>query len=219
MAAVEFIDPQLPAVTVQNIFCIGRNYAAHIAELGNRPAAAPVVFLKPTSAILHDGQTIELPAFSTEVHFETELVLLIGKGGKNIEEASALSHVSGYGLGLDLTARDIQNKAKQEGLPWAVGKGFDHSACISKFIPVEQLGAPETLVFSLNVNGERRQHGETKNMLYTVPHIIAYLSQIFTLQAGDLIYTGTPEGVAALHSGDHLVLSLQDVLHAEFSVA
>jgi 2-keto-4-pentenoate hydratase/2-oxohepta-3-ene-1,7-dioic acid hydratase in catechol pathway len=219
MATVEFIDPQCPAVAVQNIFCIGRNYAAHIAELGNRPSGAPVVFLKPTSAILHDGQTIELPVFSKEVHFETELVLLIGKGGKNIKEVDALSHISGYGLGLDLTARDLQNKAKQDGLPWAVGKGFDHSACLSKFVIPSTLGAPETLTFSLSINGVRRQFGEVRHMLYTVPHIIAYLSEIFTLQAGDLIYTGTPEGVGPLHTGDHLVLSLQDVLHAEFSVA
>ena len=206
------------AVRIENIFCIGRNYAAHIAELGNRPSESPVVFLKPTSA-LNTGPIIDLPAHSADVHFETELVFLVGKGGKNISEADALAHVSGVALGLDLTARDLQNQNKKLGLPWATAKGFDDSASLSNFVPLSQVGELNSLEFFLHVNGEQRQHGKVCNMIYSVPTLIAYLSQVFTLQAGDLIYTGTPEGVAALKSGDHLRLTLPGQIDCEFSVA
>lgn len=217
MAAIHFTTGETLAVS--NIFCIGRNYAAHAAELGNQVEAEPVVFLKPTSAIQHEDAPIVLPDFSRDVHFETELVLAIGRGGKHIDKRDALSHVAGYGLGLDLTARDLQNAAKQKGLPWAVGKGFDGSACLSRFIPASALPQPGEATFSLDINGARRQSGDCRLMVYDIPYIIAYLSNRFTLQAGDLIYTGTPEGVAALHSGDQLHLRLADLLEASFAVA
>ncbi|HEX4879339.1 MAG TPA: fumarylacetoacetate hydrolase family protein, partial [Limnobacter sp.] len=134
MAHVALHSDQTRAVEVRNVYCIGRNYAAHIAELGNRPEEDPVVFIKPTSALLMPGHPIRLPKHSNAVHYEAELVLLIGQGGKNIPEESSLDHIAGYGLGLDLTARDLQTKAKQGGLPWAVAKGFDCAATVTSFV-------------------------------------------------------------------------------------
>lgn len=212
-------DSRLPSVAVQNIFCIGRNYAAHIAELGNRPAGQPVVFTKPTSAIHHPGQPIRLPAHSSEVHFETELVLLIGKGGRHISRQEALSHICAVTVGLDLTARDVQNHAKQNGLPWDTGKGFDGAACLSPFVAFDAAPPLSTFTFSLQINGELRQNGQVSNMLYPVDELIAYLSTVFTLQPGDLIYTGTPEGVGPLKPGDHLQLALNGQVLSEFDVA
>jgi len=217
LPAIQFQSGETLAVA--NIFCIGRNYAAHAAELGNHVEAEPVVFLKPTSALLHEDTPIHLPDFSRDVHFETELVVAIGRGGKHIDKAHALEHVAGYGLGLDLTARDLQTAAKNKGLPWAVGKGFDGSACVSRFIAAAALPQPGLATFSLDVNGTQRQRGDCRMMVYDIPFIIAYLSSRFTLQAGDLIYTGTPEGVAALHAGDQLHLRLADLLDARFAVA
>ena len=206
-------------IEIANIFCIGRNYAAHVAELGNRPAQDPVVFIKPTSAILNAGGVIELPRFSNDVHYEAELVMLVGKGGKNIDQDQALEHIAGYGLGLDLTARDLQTQAKKAGLPWAVGKGFDGSACVSGFVPASRIEDPLAIEFQMQLNGVLKQHGEVRKMLFPLPFVIAYLSRVFTLQAGDLIYTGTPEGVGPLTHGDHLQLSMGNRLACEFSVA
>lgn len=218
MAEVIIHRPTRQARTVGNIFCIGRNYAAHIAELGNRPEEDPIVFLKPTSALLHEPSPIVLPTFSNDVHYETELVLLIGKGGKNIEELDAWGHIEAYGLGLDLTARDIQSKCKAGGLPWTPAKGFDGAACVSEFIAASEVKSPELFEFSMHKNGELKQHGDVRKMLFPIPFIIHYLSTVFTLQAGDLIFTGTPEGVGPLNSGDELVLTSGDHLRATFKV-
>ncbi|MFC4161121.1 fumarylacetoacetate hydrolase family protein [Chitinimonas lacunae] len=204
---------------VANIYCIGRNYAAHAAELGNQVEEEPVVFLKPTSALLPEGEPIRLPAFSNDVHFETELVLLIGQGGKSIAPHAAWSHIEGYGLGLDLTARDLQTVAKRKGLPWTLAKGFDGAAVLSEFIPAAAVTDPTTLSFSLDIDGERRQRGEIARMVFDIPTLLAYLSSRFTLQAGDLIFTGTPEGVGPLHSGNRLLLQLDGHLEARFDVA
>jgi dihydroneopterin aldolase len=212
-------DPSRAPVKVQNIFCIGRNYAAHIAELGNRPSGQPVVFTKPTSAIRQAGEPIVLPAHSSDVHFETELVLLIGKGGRNIARSDALQHVSAVTVGLDLTARDLQTHAKQNGLPWDTGKGFDGAACLSPFVTFDASMPISAFEFTLQINGAQRQHGKISNMLYPVDELIAYLSSIFTLQPGDLIYTGTPEGVGPLKSGDQLQLSLNGQLMSDYAVA
>lgn len=209
---------QTKAVQVRNIFCIGRNYAAHIAELGNRPEENPVVFIKPTSALHTPGTPIRLPAHSAEVHYETELVLLVGKGGKNIAEEDALSHIAGYGLGLDLTARDLQSKAKAGGLPWAVAKGFDCSATVTPFIPMENIEQPHTLEFQMHLNGRLKQHGDIRKMLFPIPYIVRYLSEVFTLQEGDLIFTGTPEGVGALAHNDVIRLVLPEHIDTEFQV-
>jgi 2-keto-4-pentenoate hydratase/2-oxohepta-3-ene-1,7-dioic acid hydratase in catechol pathway len=178
-----------------------------------------VVFSKPTSAVLQDGETIVLPAHSSDVHFETELVLLIGQGGRQIRAQDALGHISAYAVGLDLTARDVQTRAKQNGLPWETGKGFDGSACLSAFLPFDPAMPLQAFEFGLGINGQQRQHGRVSNMLYSAPEIIAYLSSIFTLQAGDIVYTGTPEGVGPLAPGDALELTLNGSVAARFTVA
>ena len=209
---------QTRAVQVRNIFCIGRNYAAHIAELGNRPEEDPVVFIKPTSSLHTPGTPIVLPPHSSDVHYEAELVLLIGKAGKNIPEEKALKHIAGYGLGLDLTARDLQAKAKQGGLPWAVAKGFDCSATVTQFVPAEHIEHPHNIEFQMHLNGQIRQHGDVRKMLFPIPFIVRYLSQVFTLQEGDLVFTGTPEGVGALKTGDLARLVLPGLIDTEFNV-
>jgi 2-keto-4-pentenoate hydratase/2-oxohepta-3-ene-1,7-dioic acid hydratase in catechol pathway len=205
-------------VRVCNIFCIGRNYTAHIKELGNQAEEEPVVFLKPSSSLSFEDRAIVLPSWSKAIHYEAELVLLIGKGGKNMDPSSALSHVAGYGVGLDLTARDRQTQAKAAGLPWTVCKGFDQAACVSRFLPAADLLNPEGCQFTLHINGAMRQHGQVKHMLFNLQTIMSYLSTMFTLSAGDLIFTGTPEGVGQLMPNDHLTLQLDDVLKAEFVV-
>ncbi|KMN83936.1 hypothetical protein VK98_00485 [Chromobacterium sp. LK11] len=205
-------------VAVGNIFCIGRNYAAHAAELNNPLEDEPLVFLKPTSALAGEGEPLRLPDYSSDVHHECELVLLIGKGGRDIAEAEALGHVAGYGIGLDMTARDVQSAAKSKGHPWTKAKGFPTAACLSRLAPAAQVADPQRLSFELRVNGELRQQGDTGLMLFPVAAIIAYLSRIYGLQAGDLIYTGTPEGVAAVRSGDRLSLKLEGLAAAEWSV-
>lgn len=209
---------QTKAVQVRNIFCIGRNYAAHITELGNRPEEDPVVFIKPTSALHTPGSPIRLPAHSTDVHYEAELVLLIGKAGKNIAEEDALSHIAGYGLGLDLTARDLQTKAKQGGLPWAVAKGFDCAAAVSPFVSAENFESPHSIEFQMYLNGQIKQHGDVRKMLFPIPYVVRYLSEVFTLQEGDLIFTGTPEGVGPLKNKDVVRMVLPGHIDTEFDV-
>jgi 2-keto-4-pentenoate hydratase/2-oxohepta-3-ene-1,7-dioic acid hydratase in catechol pathway len=204
---------------VGNIFCIGRNYAAHAAELGNALGEEPLVFLKPTSALLGEGAAITLPAYSQDVHHEVELVVLIGKGGADIAESDALAHVAAYGIGLDLTARDVQAEAKRKGLPWVKAKGFRGAACVSTLVDADQVPNPQALHFSLTVNGEVRQQGDTAMMLFPVATLISTLSRIYGLAEGDLIYTGTPEGVSALKSGDALSLSLDTLVSAAWRVA
>lgn len=203
---------------VRNIFCIGRNYAAHIAELGNRPEEDPVVFIKPTSALLTPGNAIVLPKHSNDVHYEAELVLFVGKGGKNIAESDALQHITGYGLGLDLTARDLQTKAKQGGLPWAVAKGFDGAATVTDFIPAGVVAQPEKIEFQMYLNGRLKQHGDISKMLFSIPFIVSYLSTVFALQEGDLIFTGTPEGVGPLKDADDVRLILPGHIDTAFQV-
>lgn len=209
---------QSRAVQVRNIFCIGRNYAAHIAELGNRPEEDPVVFIKPTSALHVPGTPILLPAHSSEVHYEAELVLLIGKAGKHIAEDHALDHVAGYGLGLDLTARDLQTKAKQGGLPWAVAKGFDCAATVTPFVPANTIQNPFEIQFEMHLNGHVKQHGDIRKMLFSIPYIVHYLSTVFALQEGDLVFTGTPEGVGPLTSSDKIRLILPDHIDTDLDV-
>lgn len=218
MPHITLLAQQSKAVQVRNIFCIGRNYAAHIAELGNRPEEDPVVFIKPTSALHPPGTPIVLPAHSRDVHYEAELVLLVGQGGKNIPENKALQYIAGYGLGLDLTARDLQTKAKQGGLPWAVAKGFDCAATVTQFVPAEHIEQPHQIEFQMYLNGQLRQHGDIRKMLFPLPFIVHYLSKVFTLQEGDLIFTGTPEGVGALNSQDAVRLVLPNLIDTEFMV-
>lgn len=193
---------------INTIFGIGRNYVAHAHELKNEVPKNPVIFIKPVTSIIYSGDNIQIPFQSQDVHYETEIVVAIGKTGKNIPVQDALSHVEGYGIGIDVTARDLQTQAKSKSLPWAVSKGFDTFAPISNFIPAGKVDDPQQLTFELEQNGEIKQRGDTSKMIFPVAHLISELSHFFTLNPGDLIFTGTPEGVGPIHSGDHLRATL-----------
>lgn len=187
-------------IELQRIFCIGRNYAAHAAELGNAKPAEPVVFMKPATAIVPAGSAIHLPRDRGSVHQEAELVLLIGRN-----EASSATDISGIALGLDLTLRDEQSRLKAAGLPWELAKSFDDSAPLGNLVE-----APERfddLVFECRVNDELRQHADTADMLFPVTQLIEFLASRFRLRRGDLVYTGTPAGVGPVVVGDHVELS------------
>ena len=203
---------RVASIPLHTIFCIGRNYAEHARELNNPVPEAPIVFLKPLSALVSDGGSIVLPKQSEQVHHEVEIVVLIGKSGKNISEAEAHTFISGYAVGIDVTARDIQSKAKAKGHPWSVAKGFDTFAPISNFVSADKIADPSNIDVSLTVNGEIRQKGNSKDMLFPIPRLISYLSTIFTLHPGDLIFTGTPEGVNLLNEGDRLLAQLNNGL-------
>lgn len=194
--------PGLEPLEAHTIFCIGRNYAEHAKELNNPVPDRPVVFTKPRTALLPDGGTIRIPAFTQDVHHEVELVVAIGIGGRNIPAADALRHVAGYAIGLDMTARDIQSDLKAKAHPWDLAKGPDTFAPIGRFVPAAAVPDPSDLILTLDVNGGRRQTGHTRDMLHSVPALIAFLSAHFTLTPGDLIYTGTPAGVGPVQPGD-----------------
>ena len=186
------------------IICIGRNYVNHAKELGNTIPSEPLFFLKPETAIQPKGHPFFIPEFSNEIHYELELVVRIDRIGKNIDEKFAHKYYSQIGLGIDFTARDIQKKCKEKGLPWEKAKGFDGSAQISRiFIDKSELDL-NNIAFSLERNGEQVQNGNSKDMLFSIDKLIAYLSQFYTLKIGDLIYTGTPEGVGKVKEGDVL---------------
>jgi fumarylpyruvate hydrolase len=192
---------------VRRIYCVGRNYEAHAREMGHDPdREPPFFFAKPADAILYvaPGSTTEFPypTQSKNVHFEMEMVAAIGKGGKDIPVASALEHVYGYALGLDMTRRDLQGEAKKLGRPWDTGKGFDYSAPIGPIHSVARVGQVLKGAIWLSVNGEEKQRGDVSQMIWPVADTIAFLSTLFELKAGDLIYTGTPEGVGAVVKGD-----------------
>ncbi|EGZ47415.1 fumarylacetoacetate hydrolase family protein [Neisseria wadsworthii] len=206
------------AAAVNNIYCIGRNYVDHIAELKNETPTEPVVFMKPNNSILHNGGTICLPEYSRSVHYECELVLLIGKDSDGVQgDLSGI--VVGYGVGLDLTARDVQSRLKEKGLPWTKAKGFRGAACVSDFIAAEKLPDAQDCVFTFKVNGETRQRGQTSHMIYPIAAILRELADSYGLKAGDVVFTGTPAGVGELHSGDKLALDLAGMVQAEFDVA
>jgi 2-keto-4-pentenoate hydratase/2-oxohepta-3-ene-1,7-dioic acid hydratase in catechol pathway len=171
----------------------------------------PVLFLKPASAILYQGGMVRIPSFSNELHHEVEMVLLIGEGGKDIPSDKAMSFIDGYAVGLDMTLRDVQSEAKKKGLPWSVSKGFDTSAPLSPFVPASTIADPHALDISLKVNGVLRQHSNTRHMIFRIEFMIAHISSIFTLEPGDLVFTGTPEGVGPARPGDVLTAELQDV--------
>lgn len=188
------------------IICIGRNYAAHAAELGNERPDAPIVFLKPGSAVLANNKPFYYPEFSKEIHYEVELVVKVAKNGRHVQPQFAMDYVASIGLGLDLTARDLQQQCKEKGLPWEIAKGFDHSAPLSgEFIAPAALPDMEDMEFSLEKNGEEVQHGHSRNMIFPIAELICYVSRYFRLQKGDLLFTGTPEGVGPLVLGDEFV--------------
>jgi len=187
------------------ILCIGKNYALHAAEMKSSVPTEPVVFLKPATALIGDGEAIVLPPMSADVHHEIELVARIGRRGRHIAESEALSYVDAYAVGLDMTARDLQAKAKRKGHPWSVAKGFDTFAPLGPFVPAVMVRDVQDLTLTLTVNGVVRQHASTRDMVFSVAHLIAYCSRVFTLEPGDCLYTGTPEGVGPVYAGDRLI--------------
>ena len=190
---------------VHRIYCVGRNYLAHVREFGNDEKNPPFFFAKASDMVVEDGSRLPYPPLPNNYHHEVELVAAIGKGGANISVDSALGHVYGYAIGFDMTRRDVQQAAAKKGHPWEIGKSFDHSAPCGPIHPVAQVGHIGEGELQITVNGEVRQHSDLNLMIWDVPHIISHLSQQVTLEPGDLIYTGTPEGVSAVVSGDTMV--------------
>lgn len=193
---------------VHRIYCVGRNYADHAKEMGATGREEPFFFMKPADAMLPvaSGSIGEMPypPMTSDLQHEIELVAAIGQGGRDIAVADALAHVWGYAVGLDMTRRDLQGEAKKLGRPWCTGKGFDYSAPISPIHPAKDVALKTDAAIHLNVNGQPRQHSEIGNMIWSVAETVAHLSRYFTLQPGDLIFTGTPAGVAAIKPGDLL---------------
>lgn len=210
MKTVRFADSdrELP---VGKILCIGRNYAAHAKEMAADVPAEPVVFLKPSTALLPDGGTVVCPSFSHDLHHEVEMVVVIGTTAWHVSPERALDHVAGFAVGLDMTLRDVQAEAKKKGLPWAVAKGFDTSAPLSVAVDRRLIPDPGALLLSLTVNGVLRQKAFTGDMIFSVPRLVSFCSGIFTLEPGDLIFTGSPEGVAGVRPGDVLEAQLERV--------
>jgi fumarylpyruvate hydrolase len=218
-SAMNFAFPPPPTVSVpvvgsetrfpvHRIYCVGRNYEEHAKEMGFTGREPPFFFLKPADSIVvaDEGQTAQMryPTLTANLHHEIELVVAIGKGGKNIAAADAAQHIFGYAVGLDMTRRDLQNEMKKQGRPWCIGKGFEQSAPIGAITPVAQAGAIDAASIWLTVNGEERQRSQINQLIWNIGEIIEHLSAAWELQPGDLIYTGTPAGVAAVIQGDRL---------------
>lgn len=194
---------------VNRIYCVGRNYVEHAIEMGHTGREAPFFFLKPTDSIVVSAPstptTIPYPSLTNSLHHEIELVVAIGQGGKNIKATEALKHVYGYAVGLDMTRRDLQSEMKKQGRPWCIGKGFDHSAPIGLITPSARAGDIHHADIAITVNGVDRQRSSTAKLIWSVAEIIEHLSAAWELQAGDLIYTGTPEGVGPVARGETMV--------------
>lgn len=190
-------------IIVPKIFCLGKNYARHAAEMKMEVPKKPIVFMKPSEAIVYSGARVGIPAMTKDLHHETEIYFVIGKKGKDISKEEARSFITAVGVGLDLTLRDVQTELKNAGNPWLISKGFDGSAPISDAVPADGVDF-NSLELSLAVNGKPRQHGSYADTIFKVEDTVAFISQLFTLERGDLIFTGTPEGVAKLNPGDRL---------------
>ncbi|MCC7231444.1 MAG: fumarylacetoacetate hydrolase family protein [Bacteroidia bacterium] len=186
------------------IICIGRNYAAHAAELKNEVPGSPVFFLKPETSLLARGNDFYIPSFSADIHYECELVFRICREGKKIEERFAHRYADAVSTGIDFTARDIQEDQKRKGLPWEPSKAFDHSAPVGSWIPLDAFPDPGNIAFYLDINGSRVQEGNSGRMIFPLTRIISYVSGYITLKKGDILFTGTPEGVGKVSPGDEL---------------
>ncbi|HSZ24947.1 MAG TPA: fumarylacetoacetate hydrolase family protein [Cytophagaceae bacterium] len=191
------------------IICVGRNYSEHIHEMNNVASEEPVIFFKPETALLKNNAPFYYPSFSKDVHYEAELVIRINREGKNIEERFSHKYYDELGVGIDFTARDLQKKAQEKGLPWALAKGFNGSAPISGFVPKSKFEDIYALNFSLKQNGELKQHGNSSMMIHSIDKIVSYISKFITLKNGDYIYTGTPSGVGPVKIGDLLEVFLE----------
>lgn len=200
------------------IIAIGRNYAEHAKELNNPVPGVPVIFMKPDTALLKENKPFYHPDFSEDIHYECEVVLKISKEGKHISEKFAPNYFEEIALGIDFTARDLQSKLKEKSLPWELAKGFDGSAPVSNFLPKSQFADLHNLNFKLDINGEPRQQGNTSYMLFSFEYIIAFVSKYITLKKGDLIFTGTPQGVGKVSIGDKLEGYIEDIKLLDFYV-
>ncbi|MCE2773838.1 MAG: Fumarylpyruvate hydrolase [Pseudomonadota bacterium] len=231
---MSFVFPPAPAVSVpvagtgqqfpvHRIYCVGRNYVEHAQEMGFTGREPPFFFLKPADAIVvvPAGQTgsMPYPSLTQDLHHEIELVVAIGQGGRNIKAADAMSHIFGYAVGLDMTRRDLQGEMKKQGRPWCIGKAFDHSAPIGPIVPAAQAGDVTHAEISLQVNGKDRQRSNVSKLIWNIAETIEHLSAAWELQPGDLIYSGTPEGVAAVVAGDLLVGQVAGVGELRIKVA
>ena len=201
---------------IGKILCIGRNYVDHIKELGNAKPEAPIIFMKPATSVIFEGESIVIPPYSVDCHHEAELALLIGRSGKNITVEDSLGYIAGYGVAIDLTLRDVQAELKKKGLPWDIAKGFDTACPLSAFVDAATVADPQNLQIKLSVNGQTRQNGNTALMIHSIPAIISHMSNIFTLEPGDLILTGTPAGVGQIKSGDIITTAIPGV--GQFSI-
>lgn len=220
--------PDIPRVLVNNgdfypvrrIFCVGKNYADHVVEMGgDLKSSKPVFFTKPADAVVPDGGKIPYPQATENLHYEGELVVALKSGGKNISSEKANDHIYGYAAGCDLTRRDLQTIAKNSGNPWDIAKGFDHSAPIAAIVPVNELKEFDQSILSLSVNGNIRQQAPLSLMIWSIAEIIETLSSMFELKAGDLIFTGTPEGVGALSTGDQVRVEIGTLPALEFEIS
>jgi acylpyruvate hydrolase len=200
------------------IICIGRNYAEHAKEMNAPVPTEPVLFMKPETALLQKNLPFYYPEFSKDIHHEVELVLKISKMGRHIEPQFASRYYDEIGIGIDFTARDIQAKCKEKGLPWEKAKAFDHSAPIGKFLPKTRFPLMDDIRFHLDVNGKKVQQGTTEDLLFSFDNLISYVSKFFTLKKGDLIYTGTPEGVGPVKIGDRLEAYIGDEKLLDFEI-
>jgi 5-carboxymethyl-2-hydroxymuconate isomerase len=196
---------------IGKIVCVGRNYTDHITELGNEVPEKPLLFLKPTSAVIFSGENIKYPEFSNEMHYESELVLLIGEEVKNANEEESEKAIMGYAVGLDMTLRDIQNELKKKGHPWTIAKCFDTSAVLSEFVTSKDYKLTLEEEISLSINGEIRQKEKLKMMIFSPAKLVQYISTMMKLERGDLIYTGTPAGVGKVNRGDTLHAEIKGV--------
>lgn len=186
------------------IFAVGRNYADHAKELGNSVPSEPIIFMKPETAVLKNNAPFYYPYFSQNIHFEVELLIKISKEGKNIEPRFAHKYYSELGIGIDFTARDLQDQAKAKGLPWDLAKGFNGSAPMSGFLPLSKIENLKNIDFSITLNGVEKQHGNSSQMIFDFSHLVSYISKFITLKKGDVVFTGTPAGVGAVAVGDVL---------------
>jgi len=204
---------------VRRIFCIGRNYSAHVKEMGNDPKSSPPIFFgKPADAITPSGAKIPYPLHTRDLHYEAELVVALKSGGVHILQDDALGHVFGYAAGCDLTRRDLQREAKERGAPWMLAKGFDHSAPIGAIARIEDFTLADDARITLSLNGATRQDATLNEMIWSVPEIIESLAERFELKPGDLIYTGSPEGVGPLQIGDKVEITIGDMPALTFTM-